>query len=74
MCSSDLKGDNLPWDAKEVEQMKEHLVGRSILHPVEFNAHLDAISTATITSALIVDSTNKATVLYEGLKDKGYIK
>ena len=68
------KGDNLPWDAKEVEQMKEHLVGRSILHPVEFNAHLDAISTATITSALIVDSTNKATVLYEGLKDKGYIK
>jgi len=68
------KVDNLPWEEKEVEQMKRRLVGRSILHPVDFDSQVDAISSATMTAALIVDSTNKATALYEGLKSKGYIK
>jgi hypothetical protein len=68
------KVDNVPWDAKEVEQMKQRLVGRSILQPADFDSQVDAISSATMTSALIVDSTNKATALYEGLKNKGYIK
>jgi len=68
------KVDNIPWDAKEVEQMKQRLVGRSILQPADFDSQVDAISSATMTAALIVDSTNKATALYEGLKNKGYIK
>jgi len=68
------KVDNLAWDAKEVEQMKQRLVGRSILQPVDFDSNVDAISSATMTAALIVDSINKATALYEGLKNKGYIK
>jgi len=68
------KVDNQPWDAQEVEQMKKRLVGRSILQPVDFDVQVDAISTATMTAALIVDSVNKAKDLYEGLKSKGYIK
>jgi peroxiredoxin len=68
------KVDNIPWEAKEVEQMKRRLVGRSILQPADFDSQVDAISSATMTAALIVDSTNKATALYEGLKSKGYIK
>ncbi len=68
------KVDNIPWDAKEIEQMKRRLVGRSILQPTDFDSEVDAVSTATMTAALIVDSTNKATALYEGLKEKGYIK
>ena len=68
------KVDNLSWDAKEVEQMKQRLVGRSILQPVDFDSKVDAISSATMTAALIVDGINKATALYEGLKNKGYIK
>jgi peroxiredoxin len=68
------KVDNLSWDAKEVEQMKQRLVGRSILQPVDFDSKVDAISSATMTAALIVDSINKATALYEELKNKGYIK
>jgi peroxiredoxin len=68
------KVDNTPWDAKEVEQMKRRLVGRSILQPVDFDSQVDAVSSATMTAALIVDSTNKAAALYEGLKSKGYIK
>ncbi len=68
------KVDNRPWDAKEIEKMKQRLVGRSILQPVDFDAQVDAVSSATLTSALIVDSVNKAKSLYEGLKSKGYIK
>ena len=68
------KVDNLPWEAKEVEQMKQRLVGRSILHPADFDSQVDALSSATMTAALIVDSVNKAPALYEALKNKGYIK
>jgi peroxiredoxin len=68
------KLDNANWDAKEIEKMKGRLVGRSILQPTDFNPQVDAISSATMTSALIVDSLNKAKGLYDGLKGKGYIK
>jgi len=68
------KLDNLPWDEKEVDRMKQRLVGRSILQPVDFDSQVDAVSSATMTAALIVDSVNKAKNLYEGLKSKGYIK
>jgi len=68
------KLDNIPWDAKEIDKMKQRLIGRSILNPVDFDAQVDAISSATMTAALIVDSINKAKTLYDGLKSKGYIK
>jgi peroxiredoxin len=68
------KLDNANWDAKEIETMKGRLVGRSILQPTDFDPQVDAISSATMTSALIVDSLNKAKGLYDGLKGKGYIK
>jgi thiol-disulfide isomerase/thioredoxin len=68
------KLDNAKWDAKEIEKMRGLLVGRSILQPTDFDPHVDSISSATMTSALIVDSVNKARSLYEVLKGKGYIK
>jgi len=68
------KVDNASWDAKEMEKMKGRLVGRSILQPTDFDPQVDSISSATMTSALIVDSVNKAKSLYDGLKGKGYIK
>jgi hypothetical protein len=68
------KFDNVPWEAKEIDKMKQRLVGRSILQPVDFDPQVDSVSTATMTSALIVDSVNKAKALYNGLKSQGYIK
>lgn len=68
------KKNNLPWDENEIAQMKKRLIGRSILQPVDFDPQVDAISSATMTAALIVDSINKARSIYEGLKNKGYIK
>ncbi len=68
------KVDNLPWNEKEVEQMRQRLVGRSILQAADFDAQVDSISSATMTAALIIDSVNKAKTTYEELKMKGYIK
>jgi hypothetical protein len=68
------KGGNLPWDAREVERMKSRLVGRSILHPVDFDPQVDSISSATMTSVLIVDAINRGKRHYEGLKRMGYIQ
>jgi peroxiredoxin len=68
------KVDNILWDTKDIEKMKQRLIGRSILQPTDFDAQVDSISSATMTAALIVDSVNGAKDLYEGLKSKGYIK
>jgi peroxiredoxin len=68
------KVDNASWDTQEIDKMKQRLVGRSILHPTDFDPQVDSISSATMTAALIVDSVNKAKSLYDGLKSKGYIK
>lgn len=68
------KKNNLPWNDKEIEQMRKRLVGRSILQPMDFDPQVDAVSAATMTAALIIDSINKAKSIYEGLKNKGYIK
>lgn len=68
------KQSNLPWNAQEVKQMKRRLVGRSILHPVDFDPQVDSVSSATMTSALIVDAINEAKRHYDGLKNRGYIR
>jgi peroxiredoxin len=68
------KDMNRPWDAQDVEKMRRRLIGRSILEPRKFDAHVDSISTATRTATLIIDSLNKAKGLHEMLKARGYIK
>jgi hypothetical protein len=68
------KLDNANWDAEEIEKMRKRLVGRSILQPTDFDPQVDSISSATMTSGLVVDSVNKAKNLHDGLKSKGYIK
>lgn len=68
------KEGNLPWNAQEVARMKARLVGRSALSPLDFDPQLDSISSATMTSILIVDAINRAKRHYEGLKRMGYMK
>lgn len=67
------KEGNLPWNAQEVERMKNRLVGRSILHPVDFDPQMDSISLANMTSALIVEAIKKTRRDYQGLKRMGSI-
>ncbi len=68
------KLNNVAWDEKDIASMKQRLVGRSILEPVDFDPQVDTVATATMTAALVVDSINRAKDLYQGLKSKGYVK
>lgn len=66
------KYGNVDWNQREITAMRKRLLGKSLLEYQAFNPGLDAISSATITSAMIFDSLNQAASLLEELREKGY--
>jgi hypothetical protein len=68
------KGYNKVWDERDIEAMKNRLIGRSLLKPFEFNHHVDAVSGATITSATIFHRLNEGKEAYTRLMKHGYVK
>lgn len=50
------KYGNVPWRDSDVQFMASRIVGRSIKKDIVFEAKADAVSTATMSSALIVNS------------------
>ena len=67
------KDGNVLWDENDLGRIKGHIVGKYIYEQFDFDAKVDAISTATITSALIFDSLERADMIYRELKKKGYV-
>ena len=53
------KYGNVNWSAADVDLMKNKIVGRSLLQHKTFNPKVDAVSMATMSSALIYNSLNK---------------
>ena len=49
--------------------MRERIVGRSVLSQKTFNHTVDAISTATMSTALIFNSLNKLSAVFTELKE-----
>ena len=68
------KRDNKPWNAEEVAKMRDRLIGTSLVDPPAFNAGVDAVTSATITSAVIFDAVDQGKALLRELSDKGYLK
>ncbi len=68
------KIDNLNWTDEDIKKLKSRTVGRSILKPLSFDPTVDAVSGATITAALVFDSLDKAKMIFEKLKNEGYVK
>lgn len=66
------KYGNVNWNATEIATMRGRLLGKSLLQPHRYNPQVDAISSATITSALIFDSLNQGKELLQELKEKGF--
>jgi thiol-disulfide isomerase/thioredoxin len=66
------KYGNVNWNAKEIATMRSRLLGKSLLQKHKYNPQVDAISSATITSALIFDSLNQGSELLSELKEKGF--
>lgn len=61
------KWGNRAWTAEDIEIMRQRLKGRFIFTPFYFNPELDAVSSATITSAVIFDSLSDGKSLFESL-------
>lgn len=68
------KYGNKPWDKSDVAKMRERILGRYIAKPYLFNPEVDAVSSATITSAIIIDAVFRGEKLLEELRDKGLIR
>ncbi len=67
------KYGNVPWDEADVDKMRRKIVGRYIYNPFPFNGRVDAVTSATITSAGIFNELNQGQTIYQELKDKGLI-
>ena len=65
------KWGNKPWDESDVAKMRERILGRYIAQPYLFNPEVDAVSSATITSAIIIDAVFRGKKLLEELRDRG---
>jgi thiol-disulfide isomerase/thioredoxin len=44
---------NETWDEKDVEKIRRRVLGRSVLQSINFDPEVDAVTSATITSAII---------------------
>jgi hypothetical protein len=68
------KYGNIEWTNEEIRKTREKLIGKSILKPIAFDPEVDAVSHATMTSALIFNSVERTGKDYGDLQEKGYIK
>jgi hypothetical protein len=67
------KWGNREWTEADVEVMRQRLKGRFIFTPFYFNPQLDAVSSATITSAIIFDGLSDGKEIFDFLKQEGLI-
>jgi len=67
------KYGNEPWDEKDLQKMRLQIVGKDVFNPFPFDARVDAITSATITSSVVINSMNQGRSLFKTLKDKGLI-
>lgn len=65
------KYGNVDWNQQEVATMRKRVVGKYLTAPPPFNPKLDAISSATMTSAIIFDSLAQGESLMRELKEQG---
>lgn len=67
------KGGNKTWNEADLAKMRERVLGRYIFTPYSFNPEVDAVSSATITSAIIIDAIFRGEDLLQELREKGLI-
>jgi hypothetical protein len=65
------KYGNLDWNEQEVATMRRRVVGQYLTAPPPFDPSLDAVSSATMTSAIIFDSLAQGEALLRELQELG---
>jgi hypothetical protein len=68
------KHGNKPWNDDDLSLIRSRILGKYITHPVAYDLQLDAVSSATITSAVIYDDLIDAQKLYERLQEEGLMQ
>ncbi len=66
------KYGNKLFEQKDVEKTRKALVGKNLTRPIQYNPQTDAVTSASMTSALIFKSVQRGQKLYEILKKEGY--
>lgn len=64
---------NIEWNAKEVARMRNRILGRYLATSWNFDPQVDAVSSATMTSAIIFNSLAQGESLMRELKQGGYL-
>jgi thiol-disulfide isomerase/thioredoxin len=68
------KYGNAEWNATELAAFLRNVTGRSLYGSWSFNPKVDAVTSATMTSAIIFDSLDQGRLLLEELAAEGLIK
>jgi peroxiredoxin len=66
------KYGNKPFEEKDIEKTRQALVGKNLTMPIQYNPQTDAVTSASMTSALIFKSVKDGSRLFEALKKEGY--
>lgn len=66
------KYDNVIWNQDDIQKIRKKVIGKYVYESIPFDPEIDAVSTATITSAIIFDSLTKGRHVYNELKQRGY--
>jgi hypothetical protein len=67
------KWGNKPWDEADLAKMRGRLLGRYIFQTYGFDPKVDAVSSATITSGIILDAVFKGETILAELHEQGLI-
>jgi hypothetical protein len=67
------KYGNRHFSEADIAKTRDRIVGRPINEPFNFDAKVDAVTRATITSAVIFKALNEGQALFGELKEKGMI-
>ena len=67
------KYGNVLWDEADVAKMRERVVDKYVYQSFVFDVKVDAVTSATIISAVIFESLKESLPLFKELKEKGLI-
>jgi hypothetical protein len=67
------KYGNEHFSEADVAKIRGRILGKHIFEPFVFDAKVDSVTRATITSAVIFKGLNKGASLYEELKKRGLL-
>jgi hypothetical protein len=67
------KYGNEDWDEADIAKMRQRIIGRYIYNPFNFSFKVDAVTSATITSAAIYKGLNEGQLIFRELEARGLI-